>query len=139
MDMSARRFFKWPMRALRKPCRSLAAWYSAFSLRSPWARAFRISFGSSTRYSYSSTVISSWSFFLMSVIAQGQLPRSHYSLGRSPLLYYHVHRSVLAADGELQGLRAGGRVGGNRHVHLVQRHRSEERRGGKECRSRRSS
>src|ERR1017187_1677376 len=122
MDMSARRFFKWPMRALRKPCRSLAAWYSAFSLRSPWARAFRISFGSSTRYSYSSTVISSWSFFLMSVIEQGQLPSSHYSLGGSPLLHYHVHRTVSAAGAEVQGLRPDGRVGWNRHVPLVQRH-----------------
>src|SRR5262244_3944552 len=45
---SPRRFFSWPMRALTKPCRSFAYLYSAFSDKSPWARATAISLGNST-------------------------------------------------------------------------------------------
>src|SRR6266403_1904846 len=66
---SPMRFFSWPMRALTKPWRSLAYLYSAFSERSPWARATAISLGSSTLSSWESWSISSWSFFL--ILASG--------------------------------------------------------------------
>src|SRR6266851_4161661 len=66
---SPMRFFSWPMRALTKPWRSLAYLYSAFSERSPWARATAISLGSSTLSSCESWSISSWSFFL--ILASG--------------------------------------------------------------------
>src|SRR3989442_12438401 len=57
------------MRALTKPWRSLAYLYSAFSERSPWARATAISLGRSTLSSWESWSISSWSFFL--ILASG--------------------------------------------------------------------
>src|ERR1700689_4223188 len=63
--MSAMRWWSWPSRAETSPCRSLAYLYSAFSERSPWARATLISFGSSSCSSCSSRAISSLSFFLI--------------------------------------------------------------------------
>src|ERR1700687_1557961 len=57
------------MRAFTKPWRSLAYLYSAFSERSPWARATAISLGSSTLSSWESWSISAWSFFL--ILASG--------------------------------------------------------------------
>src|SRR6266404_2138952 len=62
------RFFNWPMRALIKPWRSLAYLYSAFSERSPCARATAISLGKSTFNSWSSWSISSCNFFLIFAI-----------------------------------------------------------------------
>src|SRR6266403_3336265 len=56
------------MRALTKPWRSLAYLYSAFSDRSPCARAIAISLGRSTFSSWSRWSISSCSFFLIFAI-----------------------------------------------------------------------
>src|SRR4029077_18076028 len=52
------------MRASTSRCRSLAAWYSAFSRRSPSSRARLISFGSSSLSSRSSAWISSSNFLI---------------------------------------------------------------------------
>src|SRR5579871_3096665 len=65
MDRSARRLPSWRTRALTNSWRCLAMWYSAFSLRSPRAAAFLISFGSSWINSCSSALISSCSFRLI--------------------------------------------------------------------------
>src|SRR5437016_3441407 len=92
IDISAMRCFSWFSRALTNPCRSLAAWYSAFSLRSPWALAFRISLGSSLRSSYSSAIISSCNFFLKSAIERKSLLPAHYRLSKTRLL---VHAALL--------------------------------------------
>ena len=46
------------MRVSRWACSSLAAWYSAFSLRSPWPRAVRIRAAISRRATVSSWPIS---------------------------------------------------------------------------------
>src|SRR5713226_6926466 len=68
---SPKRFFNWAMRAFTKPWRSFAYLYSAFSERSPWARATAISLGSSTFSSWSRRSISSWSFCLIFAIGSG--------------------------------------------------------------------
>src|SRR2546423_170219 len=65
MPRSPIRFLSCPMRAFTKPWRSLANLYSAFSERSPWARATAISLGRSMLSSRSSAVISSCSFCLI--------------------------------------------------------------------------
>src|ERR1041385_8640260 len=53
------------MRAFTNPWRSLAYLYSAFSDKSPWARATAISLGRSMLSSRSRAVISSWSLSLI--------------------------------------------------------------------------
>src|SRR5947207_272870 len=63
MESSARRFPSWRTRAFTYSWRCLAMWYSAFSLRSPSAAAFLISFGSSWASSCSRALISSSNFF----------------------------------------------------------------------------
>src|SRR5438270_1217954 len=65
MDNSARRLPSWRTRALTNSCLCLAMWYSAFSLRSPSAAAFLISFGSSWINSCSRVLISSCNFRLI--------------------------------------------------------------------------
>src|SRR5258706_11031681 len=60
-EISPMRFLSIAICALTMPWRSFAALYSAFSRRSPYSRAFWISFGSSTFSSRSSTAISSFS------------------------------------------------------------------------------
>ena len=62
-DRSPMRFLSWPRRAFTNSWRCLAMWYSAFSLRSPSAAAFLISFGSSWASSCSRALISSSNFF----------------------------------------------------------------------------
>src|ERR1700739_2619727 len=74
MPRSPRRFLSWPMRALTKLWRSLAYLYSAFSERSPWARATAISLGSSTLSSCSRVSISCCNFDL--IFARGSVIRS---------------------------------------------------------------
>src|SRR5216684_2714970 len=63
------RFLRLVILRLTYPWRSLAYLYSAFSERSPWARATAISLGSSTLSSCESWSISSWIFFL--ILASG--------------------------------------------------------------------
>src|SRR5208282_6044639 len=65
MPTSPMRFLSWPRRAETYAWRSLAYLYSAFSERSPWARATLISLGSSSCSSCSRAAISSLSFFLI--------------------------------------------------------------------------
>src|ERR1700732_2211564 len=62
MPRSPMRFFNCPMRAFTNPCRSFAYLYSAFSDRSPCARATAISLGKSTFNSWESWSISSSNF-----------------------------------------------------------------------------
>src|SRR5439155_26122367 len=71
MLRSPMRFFSWVILRLTKLWRSLAYLYSAFSERSPWARATAISLGSSTFSSWSRRSISSWSFCLIFAIGSG--------------------------------------------------------------------
>src|SRR5262249_53370393 len=78
---SPSRFLSWPMRPLPNPVRSLAYLYSAFSERSPWARATAISLGSSTLSSYSSWSISSCNFCL--IFAIGSAMRLHREVLRA--------------------------------------------------------
>src|SRR6266851_7477663 len=59
------RFLRLVILRLTYPWRSLANLYSAFSERSPWARATAISLGRSTLSSCSSAVSSSWIFCLI--------------------------------------------------------------------------
>src|ERR1700722_16795105 len=63
MPRSPMPFFNAPIRAFTNPWRSLANLYSAFSERSPCARATAISFGSSTFNSCSGGLFSSFFFF----------------------------------------------------------------------------
>src|SRR5579864_4428277 len=65
MPRSPMRFFNCPMRAFTNPCRSFAYLYSAFSERSPCARATAISLGRSMLSSRSSAAISSCNFVLI--------------------------------------------------------------------------
>src|SRR6266436_422603 len=71
------------IRALTKPWRSLAYLYSAFSERSPCARAMAISLGKSTFSSWSSWSISSCSFFLIFAIGSDM----------------HLHQKRFAGEG----------------------------------------
>src|SRR5580704_14091097 len=59
------RWWSWARRVETNDWRSLAYLYSAFSERSPWARATLISLGSSSWSSCSRAAISSFSFFLI--------------------------------------------------------------------------
>src|SRR5580704_17638269 len=59
------RLCSWPSRAATYPWRSFAYLYSAFSERSPCARATLISLGSSSWSSCSSAAISAFSFFFI--------------------------------------------------------------------------
>src|SRR5215472_13783057 len=65
MPRSPMRFLSCAILALTYVWRSLANLYSAFSERSPCARATAISLGSSTLSSWESWSISSWSFLLI--------------------------------------------------------------------------
>src|SRR5215472_5594284 len=65
MPRSPMRFLSCAILALTYVWRSLANLYSAFSDRSPCARATAISLGSSMLSSWESWSISSWSFFLI--------------------------------------------------------------------------
>src|SRR6266571_2738087 len=62
------------MRAFTYCCRSSADLYSEFSLRSPICRARWISFGRSTRYSFSSTFSSRSSLWIASANTRSLLP-----------------------------------------------------------------
>src|SRR4051812_7150979 len=63
-EISATRFWSMLICASTRRCRSFAAWYSAFSRRSPSSRARLISFGSSSFSSWFSVWISSSNFLI---------------------------------------------------------------------------
>src|SRR5215472_10831064 len=101
---SPRRFFSWPMRALTKPWRSLANLYSAFSERSPWARATAISLGSSTLSSCSRVSISCCSFCL--ILANGSVMRNprQRKMMRSPARPNSANNIIRGRETEVQGV-----------------------------------
>src|SRR5512146_1619007 len=103
-ERSARRFWICPIRAWSVDWRSLAAWYSAFSERSPCAIAALISFGRLTLSSVSIRRASSSSFSLAS--------RRISNAGNDLLLlhreFLHVEPEAVLTDGIDLGLQDPG-------------------------------
>src|SRR5882724_11447850 len=120
MPKSPMRFFNWAMRALTKPCRSLAYLYSAFSERSPCARATAISLGRSTFSSWSSWSISSCSFFLIFAIGSDMRLHQKRFAGEG---FWKVHlpppRSTNYRCDEIAGTSAVLPISVHLHRHLL--------------------
>src|SRR4051812_30053914 len=109
-EISATRFWSMLICASTRRCRSFAAWYSAFSRRSPSSRARLISFGSSSfsswfsAASWSSNFLISRSFIVSPSVGQSYhsaiLPRVTITSRQNPL----VSRFRTAARGDVGGV-----------------------------------
>src|SRR5271154_6386404 len=119
MGMSAMRWRGWRSRAETYAWRSLAYLYSAFSERSPCARATLISLGSSSCSSCSRAAISSLSFFLIfsvrSIIGRLRHPGGPAWAVRRGLLGYTRSIEYLRGAPQIEGgkSRLGNRPAGD--------------------------
>src|SRR6476661_6333725 len=98
------------MRDSTRRCRSFAAWYSAFSRRSPSSRARLISFGSSSFSSWFNAWISSSNFlisrsFIASSVGRAIVPQCYPSrVTITSRQNPHVARFRAAARGDVGGV-----------------------------------
>src|SRR5580704_2791375 len=91
------RWWSWARRVETNDWRSLAYLYSAFSERSPWARATLISLGNSSWSSCSRAAISAFSFFLIfsarSIILG--VMRERYSVNRPSRTVLNAYNEII--------------------------------------------